>query len=126
MTILVLVAGLFPLALNRTLPSRRVDAAAQTVWGALRYAQSLSTVTGRSVSVLFHGDEVEVDLSSRKWRLPADALIRADAAGEAPRKQLTFLPDGTSDGATIDLHVASRSQTVRVSALTGRIEIERP
>jgi general secretion pathway protein H len=123
MTILVLMAGLFPLALNRALPTRRVAAAAEQVWSALRYAQSLSTVSGRPVQVRLQGSQVLIDATSRVWNLSASASLRSEL-GEASRDALVFYADGTSDGATIELKSGARTRALRVSALTGRIVIE--
>ena len=120
MTILVLMASMFPLALNRTLPNRRVAAAVDNTWSALRYAQSLSAVTGREVHVRLHANQIEIESSRRVWKLTAGVAIVANP-GESPREVLTFFPDGSSDGAIIEVASGTRTRGLRVSALTGRI-----
>jgi hypothetical protein len=126
LTILVLMASLFPLAMNRVLPARRVDAAARTMWSALRHAQSLSAVSGREVTLTVQGRRVEVPSAQRSWSLPVAAAAPGVAAGADSRMQVAFYPDGTSGGATIELRAGKRVRTVTVSALTGRLAVSEP
>lgn len=123
LTILVLIASLFPLAMNRILPARRVDAAARTMWSALRHAQSLSTVIGREVTVTVQGRRVEVPSAQRSWNLPVAATAPDVAPGADSRMHVAFFPDGTSGGATMEIRAGKRMRTVTVSALTGRIVV---
>lgn len=123
LAILVLMAGLFPLALKRTLPGRRVEAASQVLVGALHNAQSLSIAAGRDVFVDIAGERINIIPDQRTWKLSAEARIQVGAIANT-RQRLTFFPDGTSDGALIEVRAGTRTRMVRVSALTGRISVE--
>ena len=124
LTILVLMAGLFPLALNRTLPGRKAEAAAQTLVSALRYAQSSSIIGGRDVSVNIDRMKIDITSPARSWSLPAEARFQGSGSGVESRQRVTFFPDGSSDGAVIQVRAGSRSRLITVSGLTGRITVD--
>ncbi len=123
--ILVLMAGLFPWALNRAIPARRAEAAAQTAASAMRYAQSFSIASGRDVRMLVYQDHLKIDSASRRWNLPAATTIAPVGVASSHPANVVFHPDGSSAGAVFEVGAVSRKAVLRVSSLTGRVTLER-
>ena len=115
--ILSLLAGVFPLAIQRMTPARRLSAAAQILVTHIRDSQSHATLSGRPQQLTLdsiaahgrHNDRVEITLKSD--------------VNAQPIRALTLYPDGSSSGGTFELRVEQRLATVTVSALTGRAHV---
>jgi general secretion pathway protein H len=121
--VLVLLSSALPLALDRTVPGRRVTVTAQKLVGAVRDASSQSVLAGRSVSLEMHeqglsdGARISVPFPS------ATRVTLADADGR-PLRRLTVYPDGSADGANFVVSERGHLRTVAVSSLTGRVTLE--
>src|SRR5436305_102535 len=58
--VLVMAAALFPLALDRALPARRVTTTADHLIAAVRNAQAVSTASGRPVTLTINAQGLSV------------------------------------------------------------------
>ena len=128
--ILVLIAVAFPLALDRAMPGRRVDAAAATLGDAVRTAQMFSAASGRAV-VLAVSDDDELVLTEaasgrnlRRFALPAVDVHTYGRAGQA-HDRLVVHPDGSTTGGRFEIAAGTQRSSVRVGELTGRVERKR-
>jgi general secretion pathway protein H len=122
----------FPLALNRFVAARRVDAAARELLADIRLAQSRSVITDRPVDVVpvANGYEVRTasgsgvnPVTSRQWRTTTALALRSV---DDSRDQSTFrvFPDGSSTGGRFSIRDGERVRCVIVSELTSRVRIE--
>ncbi len=124
-TIMVLLAGLFPLALEHMIPARKLAATSAQLAASLRELQSLALASGRTTSLLptqngyvtrdGNGTERVVDL-------PADTTLRLqdDSTGRG-LTDLTFFPDGSSSGGRFDVQCENKRRSVLVSRLMGKV-----
>jgi type II secretion system protein H len=129
MAILVMIAAVFPFALDRAMPSRRVSTTAERLVTTVQEAQSASLRTGRPVTVALNGhglvtqDAVTSATLARPLQLPASTDVRlADLEGH-PVAALTVYPDGSAQSVHFDLEDNGHHGAVVVSAVTGRISI---
>lgn len=129
LAILGLMVGLFPLALSRALPARRVAATAQhmVAWISEAQAESVSTGHPLSVSVEEHGLRAQSSagatrLAPLSWSDSTVATLRS--ADGVSMKEFGVYPDGSTDGAELGLLDGTHHARVRVSALTGRVRTE--
>jgi general secretion pathway protein H len=122
----------FPLALNRFVPARRVDAAARELLADIRLAQARSVTVDRPVDVVpvANGYEVRASsepgvkpVSARQWRTSTALTLRSV---DDSRDQSTFrvFPDGSSTGGHFFIRDGERVRSVIVSELTSRVRIE--
>jgi len=114
LAILVLVAAAFPLAIDRTLPSRRVNVGAERIRAQIRTLEDRSIATGEPVRT--RASEFTKLLAS------ATHVSVVDLEG-APLDALVLLPDGSSSGARVLIADGRYHSFVRVSALTGRVVV---
>jgi general secretion pathway protein H len=123
LAILTLVATLFPLALNRALPERRLEAQTQALVTEVEFAKMSSAMSGTAV-------ELFVDAtghSSRTSPSPAETATGSritDRHGR-PRASLVLYPDGSASGGRVELSEGANRRVVVVSELTGRVWVER-
>lgn len=129
LAILGLMAGLFPLALNRALPARRVAATAQHVVAWISEVQAESVATGHplAVSLEEHGLRVQsstgvVHLAPLAWS--DSTLVTLRTLDGTPKRRFGVYPDGSTDGADLNLLDGTHHAHIRVSALTGRVKTE--
>ncbi len=130
--IMAALAAAFPLAMNRFVAARRVDAAARQLVADIRLAQARSVSSGKPVAIepTAHGYQIVAlsgtapeTVSSRDWRSSTALTIeRLDGSPSADR--LRVFADGSSTGAKFTISDGARSRVVRVSELTGRVRIE--
>jgi general secretion pathway protein H len=130
--IMAALTGLFPLALNRFVPARRVDAAARELVADIRLAQARSVGSGKPVALEPAGNGYRVLAASgsggdaavtRDWR--ASTRLELEAGdGAKGLKSLRLFPDGSSSGARLIIRDGERSRAVVVSELTGRVRVE--
>jgi hypothetical protein len=129
MAILVMIAAVFPFALDRAMPSRRVSTTAERLVATVQEAQSASLRSGRPVTVALKGhgwvtqDAATSATLARPLQLPASTEVSlADLEGR-PLAALTVYPDGSAQAAHFDIEDNGHHGRVVVSAVTGRVSI---
>jgi len=110
LAILTMLAGLFPLAIQRLIPARQLAAATQSLTLQLRELQSQSAVSGR---------HLQLTLETLQWT-GVEVTLKTDAQSQ-PIRAVTMYPDGTSSGGIFELRSGSHTASVVVSALTGQV-----
>ena len=129
--IMAALSAAFPLALNRFVPARRVDAAARQLLADVRLAEARSVATGRPLEILpaangytvsEPGASAAVAISTRTWRATT-ALELKSSDGSRELAVFRVFPDGSSTGAAFRIRDGERVRTVIVSELTTRAEI---
>jgi len=126
LAILGLMVGLFPLAIGRALPARRVSATAQSLVAWVSEAQAESVASGTLLHLSLEGHALHAQRSSGAGHLApmswSDSTVVTLRAGDgSARKRFDVYPDGSTDGADLGVADGTHHAHVRVSALTGRI-----
>jgi len=116
------------------MPGAKLRAEARDLATALRESASMSILRGREITVSFDGnlpgyavDGRNVTVLESNFQILVGASdngafgVDNDPAGPV---LLHFYPDGSSNGASIDLTGAGRAYRVRVDWLTGEIRLE--
>jgi general secretion pathway protein H len=125
MTILGLLAGLFPLAMQRVIPARRLAAAAQTLTVQLRDLQSQSALHGEPLQLRLEPSGFSVqqagadDATHIRWT-QIEATLRASPLSQ-PIHTITMYPDGSSTGGEFELTSGSHLTVITVSPLTSHV-----
>jgi general secretion pathway protein H len=121
--ILVMLAAAFPVALDRTLPGRRVAVTAQRLVSAVRDAESRSLLRGKPVTLqmsdagLVSGEKVAVEF-------PATTRVALlDADGRALKSIIAY-PDGSATAARFEVSERKHARSVVVSSNTGRVSLQ--
>jgi type II secretion system protein H len=129
MTILVMVAALFPFALDHALPGRRVSTTAERLVSVVREAQGSSLLSGRPVAVrlLGHGlvtqDAATTTMIGRPLAFPrSTAVTLSDLEGRTV-PALVVYPDGSAQAVRFELEDGGHRGAVLVSAMTGRVAV---
>jgi general secretion pathway protein H len=122
--IMAALTALFPLALNRFLPARRVDAAARELIADIRLAQSRAAASGKpqSIEPTAHGYRIPT-VAAREWRASTQVALQS-LDGAAGMPALRVFADGSSTGGRFTIRDGERVRTVSVSELTGRLRID--
>lgn len=121
--ILVLLAAAFPVALDRTVPGRRVAVTAQKLASAIRDAESESMLRGVPVKLqmgeggLVNGGNVAVNFP----RATQVALLDHDGRR---LDEIVVYPDGSASAARFEVRERAHSRAVVVSGNTGRVSVE--
>jgi general secretion pathway protein H len=121
--IVVLLSTALPLALDRSLPGRRVALTAQKLVSAVRDAGSQSMSIGQPVDLelsesgLAGGRGIAVTFAS------TTQVTLVDADGR-PLRRLRMYPDGSADSGRFLVRERSHARSVTVSAHTGRVTLE--
>jgi len=128
--LLAIVAALFPLAIQRMMPARRLAAAARHLTVDLRELQSQAAVSGRPLALVLEPSGYMVqemlENSTRHVTWPEKTTATLKAAADAqPSRELVMYPDGSSSGGEIELRLGERLATVSVTATTGRVRVSR-
>lgn len=125
LAIIAAIAAAFPLALNRFVPARRMDAAARVLLADIRLAQARSVATDRPVMLepSAHGYHIGAEVA-RQWNSTTSLSLRS-ANGAQPIDSLRLFPDGSTNGALLVISDGQRLRSVRVSPLTGRVLLEK-
>jgi general secretion pathway protein H len=132
MAIMAALSAAFPLALNRFVPARRVDAAARQLLSDIRLAEARSVATGRPVEIVPAANGYTVSeagtpaatvVSTRSWRA-STALSLKSHDGSRELAAFRLFPDGSSSGAHFWIRDGERVRAVVVSELTSRAEIQ--
>jgi general secretion pathway protein H len=123
MAILVMVAALFPVALDRALPGRRVAATTERLISLVHEAQMASVLSGRPVSLTLRPHALTAILADKapSVAFPASMTVRMLDAQGRDIPQLLLYPDSSSRGARLQIEDSGRRGALVVSAITGRI-----
>jgi type II secretion system protein H len=135
MAILVMMATLFPFALNRALPSRRVATTTERLVSMVREAQSTSLVSGRPVTLQLQGHGLtavaqgpsSTTASSDKEHslsFPQSTEVSMTDPDGRALTALVVYPDGSSQGGRFEVQDTGHRGTVLVSAVTGRVSLK--
>jgi general secretion pathway protein H len=131
--IMAALTAVFPLALNRFVPARRVDGAARELLADIRLAQARSVASNAPVEIVpsEHGYEVRVGsgsgthvVAARKLRSSTVLALYSLADESHPLAAFRAFPDGSSSGGRFVLRDGERVRSVSVSQLTSRARIE--
>ena len=124
LTILVLLAGAWPLAAPHLFPTQQLRNEAQLLVGQLRIARTTARVTGNVQNMEIPGSGTAYRVAAQTHDLPSGlSLHLRDTVTRASSNTLMFFPDGSSTGGTLDIARTNRAISIRVSHLTGRAEI---
>lgn len=127
--ILTMIAAVFPLALDRLLPQRRITAAAEALFVHLRQAQSAAISRGKAVRIVAGLDHYTLEYpvgQSTRVDLTADlSLVLTREPQQQPVADIVFFSDGSSTGGSFTLSDGTRQASVTTSRLTGRITRDR-
>lgn len=129
MSVLVLMAAVFPWVLQRALPGRRVASSTERLLATVHEAQAASVVRGRPVTLRIqeHGlvvvGEKEVT-SSRRVEFPSSMQISLEDSAGHPAAVVVLFPDGSARGGRFELRDGAHRGSVRVSELTGSAVLE--
>jgi general secretion pathway protein H len=130
LAILVMAAALFPLALNRALPARRVSTTVDRLVAAVHEAQAESVTRGLPVTLTLVGDGLEASAKSARALLRPVKFSESvhvdlrDGNGQAATS-LTVFPDGSAQGGQYQIAAGEHLSLVQVSGLTGRVDARR-
>lgn len=126
LTIIGISAVLFPMAIDRALPSRRVQTAADEVAGVVRETvlasrrrgdvAQLAAANGGGLALSWRDRDGEV--ATIGPRVPVE--LHRDTGGA----QLVLFPDGSSSGGSIEIAQGIYHVSVQISGLTGRVLVE--
>jgi general secretion pathway protein H len=129
LAIVALVAGVFSISIAGRLDKMKVSGAAKDVMSALRYTRSQAIVS-RSEQVL------EVDVEARTIQAPGRPPVQLPEAiemrlltaqqevSDGSKGKIRFFSDGGSTGGKVTLLTDARTWEVKVSWLTGEIELD--
>lgn len=125
---MALLAGFFPLAIERMIPARRLTATAQALAVHLRDLQSQAAFAGRQLSLTLDSSGYSLQQGSTdrglQIQFPKDFAVTLMTGDDSqPGHTLVMYPDGSSSGGEFDLRVAERLATVSVSRVTGRVHV---
>lgn len=129
MAILVMVATLLPMALDRALPARRVATAAERVVSMVREVRGASMLSGRPVRlamldhVLLAQDAATAAAVGRPMSLPSSTTVSLTDLDGRAATALVVYPDGSAQAVRFDVADGGHQKTVLVSALTGRASL---
>jgi hypothetical protein len=128
MAVLALLATIFPLAMQRMLPARRLAAAARALAVDVRDLQSRAAVSGQSLQLTVEssGYSLQRDSSDKAIhiRVPNNVhvTLKVDQIGHYT-SALVMYPDGSSSGGEFELRADQFVTTVTVSSLTGHVHV---
>jgi len=127
--ILVMIAALFPVALDRTLPGRRVSAGCEQLVSTIHEAEGASIVSGRPITLALQDHQLTARDAATGVRL-GRALSFAVATHiqlidqeSRPLSRLMLYPDGSAQAGRIELEDGGHRGAVAISPLTGRVFI---
>ena len=124
--IMAALAAAFPLALNRFVPARRVDAAAHTLVADIRNAQTRSVTLNQPVALEVSEHDYHLASGDARTLRTSTFLQLQSADGTRKLPALRVFPDGSTTGGQFTIRDGERERLITVSALTGRIALVRP
>jgi general secretion pathway protein H len=123
--IMAALSAAFPLALNRFVPARRVDAAARTLLADIRTAQTRSVATDRPVALEVEAGSYRLNPGEARKFSGSTTLALYAADSERPLDVWRVFPDGSTSGGRFVIRDGARKRQIEVSALTGRVSLGR-
>ena len=130
LVVIVIIGLVSSLALPRftqALPGVELKRAARDLAATLRIARGDAIQTNGDVTVFLGRDQNVTPKNRRaaKWKLPDGLTLKTNAMTSVDgQAQLSFFPDGSSDGGLISLSRGERQFDVVVDWLTGGIKIK--
>ena len=128
--LLSIVAGLFPLAIQRLMPARRLAAAARSLASDILELQSQAAMSGHPLELILEPSgytlqQIPADGAKHvAWPTDTTVSLKASPDAEASRVLIMY-PDGSSSGGELALHTGESRATVSVTAATGRVRVLR-
>jgi general secretion pathway protein H len=132
LTIIALIVGIAPAAMQRVLPGLELRAAAREVASGLREARGLAIRRSEETTVAFDVVErrFEVEGLGEVKELGEDIELRLFTARselvDEDVGRIRFFSDGTSTGGRVTLVAGEAGYAVDVDWLTGRVHVGRP
>lgn len=124
LTILVLLAGAWPLAAPKLFPTQQLRNEVQILASHLRAARTTARASGSEQRIDIPSSGTSYRAASETHDLPAGLHLRIGGPTNAASPGgIVFYPDGSSTGATLELARPHRLVVIRVGRLTGRTEI---
>jgi len=129
LVVIGLIVSLAPMAFDRLLPGRRLEAAARELADTLRTARSLAIRDDRSRFVVIDvgARTARIDGTRSGQQLPDAVSVNLVVAGtERPGPEtgrIRFYPDGTSTGGEVGLNMDHRSVKVVVDWFNGQVNL---
>jgi general secretion pathway protein H len=121
LAIMVLLAGAWPFAATRLFPTQQLRNESQKLIAALRSVRMSARLGGAPQSLdLLEGGNV-YQSSSEPHALPRGIVARIHNDSSSPG--VMFFPDGSSNGAVIDLMLANRTISIEIGRITGHAEL---
>lgn len=127
--ILVMIATLFPMALDRALPGRRVSAGCEQLVSTIHEAEGSSLVSGKPLTLALQDHQLTtrdpstgVSLGHALPFAAATHIHLTDQAGR-PLSGLMLYPDGSAQAGRFELEDGGHRAAVAISPLTGRVSI---
>lgn len=124
LAILVMVAGILPLALDHAMPARRVDGTARRVVAAIRDAEGDSITSGRAVRIEVVSGGTLLRAGERSASLRDGIRVVLSGPDGQQRSSLVVYPDGSATAALVSVTDGQHRRTVWVSGISGRVELE--
>jgi general secretion pathway protein H len=129
MAILVMVATLLPMALDRALPGHRVATTAERVVSMVREARGSSMLSGKPIRLAVQEhDLVAQDATTsatigRPLNFPSSTTVSLTDLDGRAAAALVVYPDGSAQAVRFNVEDGGRRKAVLVSALTGRASL---
>jgi len=129
MAILVLVATLLPMALDRALPGHRVTTTAERVVSMIREAQGSSMLSGKPITLTVRGhdlvaqDAVTSAAIGRPLAFSSSTTVSMVDLDGRIAAALVVYPDGSAQAVRFNVEDSGRRKAVLVSAVTGRASL---
>jgi len=124
LTILVLLAGAWPLAAPKLFPTQQLRNEVQILVGHLRAARTTARASGSEQRIDLLSSGTSYRTAAETHALPAGLSLRiGGSAKTASAGGVVFYPDGSSTGGTLELARPHRLVAIRVGRLTGRTEV---
>jgi general secretion pathway protein H len=121
--ILVLITGAWPLATDRLFPTQQLRNESHRLLSTIRTVRTLARASGEIQFLEILPSTVEYRGAGEVHQLPKDMRLKIRGTDLTHEARLEFYPDGSSNGGTLDLALANRTQIIAVSGLTGHAEV---
>lgn len=128
MTIIVLIAGSIPFAMNRLVPARRLATATNRLLADTKALQAYALASGAPSRLIMQADGYSMtvrDQSRDRVELSGATKLAMRGIDGNSLQELTFFPDGTSSGARILLTDSGNSAEVAIAIATGHGRVKR-
>jgi general secretion pathway protein H len=123
LAIMVLLAGAWPFAARRLLPTQQLRNESQQLIAALRGARMTARLRGAPQALDLHQGGTSYQANSQSHELPAGVIARLRGDDASQPNGVRFFSDGSSSGGVIDLKLAKRTVSIEIGRITGRAEL---